>query len=63
VAGSCENGNEHLGSMKRWEFQEWLSNCWLLEKASSTPWSLLVGYLVMVYLTTPLISIANVVKL
>jgi hypothetical protein len=45
VADSCEHGNEYLGSIKIWEFLEWLSDCWLLEK-DSAPWSWLVGWLV-----------------
>jgi hypothetical protein len=32
------SGNEPSGSIKRWKFLEWLSNCWLL-KTDSDPWS------------------------
>jgi hypothetical protein len=27
VEGSCEHGNEPSGSVKCWEFLEWLHNC------------------------------------
>jgi hypothetical protein len=32
VAGSGEYGNELLGSIKYWEFLEWLSSWWILKK-------------------------------
>jgi hypothetical protein len=32
VAGSCENGNEHSGSIKGGEFIDYLSDCELLKK-------------------------------
>jgi hypothetical protein len=34
VEGSCERGNESLGSIKRWEVLEWLYNWQLLKKGS-----------------------------
>jgi hypothetical protein len=37
VEGSCEHGNEPSGSIKCWEFLEWLHN-WQLLKKSSAPW-------------------------
>jgi hypothetical protein len=33
--GSCEHGNEPSGSIKCWEFVEWLRNWQLLKKASA----------------------------
>jgi hypothetical protein len=33
--GSCERGNEHSGSVKRWEVFEWLHNWQLLKKGSA----------------------------
>jgi len=36
--GTCECGNEPLGSIKCGEFLDWLRTCWLLKK-DSTPWS------------------------
>jgi hypothetical protein len=41
VEGSCEHGNEPLGSVKCWEILEWLSD-WRLLKMDSAPWSLLL---------------------
>jgi hypothetical protein len=41
VVGCCEHGNELLGSIKWWEFIEWLSSCWLL-KNDSDPFGELV---------------------
>jgi hypothetical protein len=38
VTDSHEKDNEPSGSVKCWEFLEWLSDCWLLKKGS-TPWS------------------------
>jgi hypothetical protein len=38
VAGTCECGNEPLGSIKYGEFLEYLQIGWLLKKDSS-PWS------------------------
>jgi hypothetical protein len=38
VAGSCEHGNQLSGSIKFWEFLEWLTDCWLLKK-DSAPWN------------------------
>jgi hypothetical protein len=35
VEDSCEHGNEHSGSIKCWEFLEWLHNWWLLKKGSA----------------------------
>jgi hypothetical protein len=32
VEGSCEHGNEPSGSLKCWEFLEWLHNWQLLKK-------------------------------
>jgi hypothetical protein len=32
VAGFYEHGNEPSGSIKCWEFLEWLSDWWLLKK-------------------------------
>jgi hypothetical protein len=37
VEGSCEHGNEPSGSIKCWEFLEWLHN-WQLLKKGSAPW-------------------------
>jgi hypothetical protein len=37
VEGSCEHGNEPSGSIKFWEFLEWLHN-WQLLMKSSAPW-------------------------
>jgi hypothetical protein len=37
VADSCEHGIELSDSVKFWEFQGWLRNCWLLRKPSA-PW-------------------------
>jgi hypothetical protein len=34
VEGSCEYGNEPSGSIKCWEFLEWLHNWRLLEKGA-----------------------------
>jgi hypothetical protein len=34
VVGSCEYGNERLGSIKCWKFLDYLSNCWFLMKIS-----------------------------
>jgi hypothetical protein len=31
--GSCEHSNEPSGSIKCWEFLEWLSKYWLLKKS------------------------------
>jgi hypothetical protein len=36
VEGFCEHGNEPLGSIKCWEFLEWLHN-WQLLKTGSAP--------------------------
>jgi hypothetical protein len=33
--GSCEHGNEPLGSIKCWEILEWLHNWRLLRKSSA----------------------------
>jgi hypothetical protein len=33
--GSCEDGNEPSGSIKCWEFLEWLHNWQLLKKGSA----------------------------
>jgi hypothetical protein len=33
----CEHGDELLGSIKYWEFLEWLSN-WRLLKKCLSPW-------------------------
>jgi hypothetical protein len=41
MVNSCKNGKEHSGSIKYWEYLEWLSNCWLLKKKSA-PWSLVL---------------------
>jgi hypothetical protein len=38
VEGSCEHGNETLGSIKRWENLEWLRN-WRVLKKGSASWS------------------------
>jgi hypothetical protein len=38
VAGCCEHGDEHSGSIKDGEFFHWLSDCQLLKKVSA-PWS------------------------
>jgi hypothetical protein len=46
VAGSCEHGNEHSGSIKGREFLDELTDCWLLKKVSA-PWN----YLCSSYLT------------
>jgi hypothetical protein len=35
VEGSCEHGNEPSGSIKWWEFLEWLHNWQLLKKGSA----------------------------
>jgi hypothetical protein len=35
VEGSREHGNEPLGSLKCWEFLEWLHNWQLLKKGSA----------------------------
>jgi hypothetical protein len=35
VEGSCEEGNEPSGSIKRWEDLAWLHNLQLLKKASA----------------------------
>lgn len=32
VVGSCETCSEPLGSIKFWEFHDYLSNYWLLKK-------------------------------
>jgi hypothetical protein len=37
VEGSCEHGNEPSGSIKCWEFLEWLHS-WHLHKGGSAPW-------------------------
>jgi hypothetical protein len=37
VEGSCEHGNELSGSIRCWEFLEWLQNGQLLKKGSA-PW-------------------------
>jgi hypothetical protein len=37
VEGSCEHGNEPSGSIKCWEFLEWLHN-WQLFRKGSAPW-------------------------
>jgi hypothetical protein len=43
VEGSCENGDEPSGSIKRCEILELLSDWWLLKKDSlSASWSQLV---------------------
>jgi hypothetical protein len=36
--GSCEHGNEPLGSIKGGEFLDWLSDYYLLKK-DSVPWT------------------------
>jgi hypothetical protein len=36
VEGPCDHGNESSGSIKFWEIFEWLSDCWVLKKDSST---------------------------
>jgi hypothetical protein len=36
VEGSCEHGNEPSGSIKRWEFIEWLHNWQLLKEDSAS---------------------------
>jgi hypothetical protein len=41
-AGAWECGNERLSSMKRGEFLDSQSNCWLLKKGYA-PWGYLVG--------------------
>jgi hypothetical protein len=33
--GSCEHGNEPLGSIKYWEILEWLSDWRLLKRGSA----------------------------
>jgi hypothetical protein len=38
VEGSCEHGNEPLGSLKYWEILEWL-NYWRFFKKGSVPWT------------------------
>jgi len=38
MAGSRDNGNESLGSVKGGEILDWLSDCKLLKK-DSAPWS------------------------
>jgi len=38
MMGSCEHGNKPSGSIKRGEFLDYLSDCWLL-KEDSAPWS------------------------
>jgi hypothetical protein len=35
VEGSCEHGNEPLGEIKCWEILEYLSDYWVLKKASA----------------------------
>jgi hypothetical protein len=35
VEGSCEHGDEPLGSLKCWEFPDWLHNWQLLRKDSA----------------------------
>jgi hypothetical protein len=35
VEGSCEHGDEPLGSLKCWKVPEWLHNWQLLRKASA----------------------------
>jgi hypothetical protein len=35
LEGSCEHGNEPSGSIKCWEFLEWLDNWQLLKKGSA----------------------------
>jgi hypothetical protein len=44
VAGTCEHGNEPLGSIKGGEFVDWIHDYELLKKASA-PWSHLVTWL------------------
>jgi hypothetical protein len=44
VEGSCEHDNEPSGSIKRWEFLEWLSDGRLLKKGSA-PWNQLTDRL------------------
>jgi len=38
LADACECGNEPSGSVKRWEFLDWLQTIKLLKK-DSAPWS------------------------
>jgi hypothetical protein len=38
TAGSCENDNKPLGSIKFWEFLVWLSD-WRLLNKDLAPWS------------------------
>jgi hypothetical protein len=45
AVGSSEHGNETSGSLKAWEFLDWLSGYKLLKKDSAR-WSWLVGWLV-----------------
>jgi hypothetical protein len=45
VEGSCEHGNEPVGSIKCWEILEWLHN-WQPHKKDSAAWNQLVSYLV-----------------
>jgi hypothetical protein len=40
--GCYKYGNESSDSLKRWDFFEWLSNCWLLKK-DATPQRYLVS--------------------
>jgi hypothetical protein len=35
VEGSCEHGNEPMGSINYWEVLEWLQNWQLLKKGSA----------------------------
>jgi hypothetical protein len=46
VEGSCEHGNETLGSIKCWEVLEWLYK-WRLLKKGSAPWTSLLHIVVL----------------
>jgi hypothetical protein len=52
VEGSCEHGNELSGSIKCWEFLEWLHNWQLLKKGSAAWVSEWIQWVFLVQQTT-----------
>jgi hypothetical protein len=42
VVSSCGHGNKPLCYVKRWDFLEWLSDCWF-HKKDLTAWSYLIA--------------------
>jgi hypothetical protein len=46
MASSCEHNNEPSGSVKCWEFLEWLRNYWLFKKDSAL-WSQVIYHQMM----------------